>query len=178
MSWIQPSGIGVKIPSGNRVIITTNITILSHDNMPCGFITDFTPDSTRRVERVRILAASSAGRVVEQVPGPEDITLRVNGFAIYDATLLGIITKGSHTTPIDIFHCLNTQYIPFNITIEEIHPVPGGGTNDTIVTLFGDCWLANYSHPISIRNLYITETATIQPSYCKTLVPATESDVP
>lgn len=165
MSWKQPSGIGVQIPDSNQVVITTNISILNHDNEAVGFITDFTPETTRNVERIRVIAASTAGRVVEQVPGPEDLTIRATGFAIYDYTLLGLLTEGIGTSPEKIFHCLNTQYIPFNISIEETHPQD---TGKVITTIFGNCWLLNYSHPISIRNLYIAETATIQPSYCHT----------
>lgn len=165
MPWRQPQGIGVKIPEQNKLIISTSITILDTDNTEIGFITELSYSTTRRVERIRMLYATAAGRVVEQVPAPEDLTLTVNGFALYEQTLPGALTEGTENHAGKIFHALNTQYIPFNITIEETHPV----TNDTVVVLFGDCWMTDFSHPMRLADVYITETATVQPSYVKTL---------
>lgn len=171
MAWRQPQGIGVKIPEQNKLIIIPSITIYDTDNVEIGFITDLTPDSTRNVERIRILYAGAAGRVVEQVPGVEDWTIRCTGFALYEQTLPGALTQGTGANK--IFHSLNSQYIPFKITIEEVHPITG----DTITTEFGDCWLTAYSHPISVRNLHVAETATIQPAWVHTIEPSTQLEI-
>lgn len=171
MPWKQPFGIGVKIPTDNKVIVTTSISILDNDNREIGFITEFTYDTTRRVERIRVLYAGAAGRVVEQVPGPEDLTLRCTGFSLYDQTLPGALTQGTDTNK--IFHALASQFNPFKISVEQIHPV----TDDTITIEFGGCWISDFSHPIRQADLYVAETATIQPSWIHTIEPSTQEEV-
>lgn len=171
------AGIGVRIPSSNQVIVTSGIDIYS-GNVKLGFIVSISLEGSRRVERIRELRAWTAGRIVEQVPGPEDLTIRANGYALYTKTLLGLLTRGTvPTPPPDIFHSLNLQYLPFDIHVEEIHPVD---PTKKIKVVYGGCYITSYSHPIAIRDLYITETATLQPQYVLTEYPDSEAsyDIP
>lgn len=165
------AGPGVRIPTTNNVIIPPSISILSMDGQEIGLISDIDITSTRRVERIRVVKASAAGRVVEQTPAPEDLSIRCTGFALYTSTLIGSLIKGSEGANA-VFHSLNTQYQLFWIKVKEVHPV----SQKTIITQYGDCWLTDYSHPISIRNLYIAETATVQPSWVKTVEVSDEGE--
>lgn len=159
-------GSGVMIPKTNKIIVTTSITIYGHDGKIMGYITDFTPDSARRVERIRHASFADAGRVIEQVPAPEDLTLRVTGFALYESSLVGRISRGvPEQEPDTVFFSLNDQSYPFTIELEHKHPADAGNTYQI---LFGECLLTAHSHPWAIRNLYIAQTATVQPAWVET----------
>lgn len=166
------AGIGVRIPSQNQIVISTGITIYS-GNKEIGFILSMSLEGSRRVERARELRAWTAGRVVEQILGPEDLTIRASGYALYQKNILGLLTQGTQPVPPpSIFHSLNLQYIPFDIHVEEVHPV---NTAKRVKVIYGNCQITSYTHPIAIRDLYVTETCNIQPAYVLTEYPESEA---
>jgi hypothetical protein len=153
---------GVKIPTTNKVVIPTSITISigGGPNPIVGFIQDLTFDTTRRIERVRELSATRAGRIREQVPAPEDITVTGTGFCLYESNVLKQIAYQGTVQPItDVWFALTNQCIPFDVFIEETHPL----TNEGFLITLEQCWLARYSHPIRIGDLMISETFDLQP---------------
>jgi hypothetical protein len=156
-------GSGVMIPKTNKVVIVPSITIYGNDGKEIGFITDFTPDSARRVERIRHASFTDAGRVIEQVPAPEDLTLRVTGFSLYQSSMIGRLAHGvPELEPDLLFVSLNEQAYPFTLEMSHTHP---DDTSQMFRLIFGECWMTAFSHPWSIRNLYIAQTATLQPSW-------------
>jgi hypothetical protein len=159
------AGVGVRLPESNKIVIPTSVSIRNKLGLEVGFVSDINPETTRRVERIRALKASAAGRVLEQCPAPEDTTIRCTGFALYTYTIMGLLTEGVEGCP-KVYHALNTQHIQFNVKVEEDHPHPD--VEDKIITVYGDCWITNYGRTLSIRNLYITETCVIQPSWILT----------
>lgn len=165
---------GLKVPERNRIIVTPAITILS-EGQEIGFITDITPETTRRVERIRHLNFADAGRIVEQVPAPSDFTLRVNGFSLYASTLMARISgqrTGDEETPdvtetdpggiILVENWLDSLLFDVNWVIK--HPTKD---NVNYTVIFGDCVMVSHSQTVSIRNLYVTATATIQPTWLR-----------
>ena len=170
---------GVKIPLKNKIIIPSS-TLISIAGATVGFIQDLTYDTSRRVERIRELNAPRAGRVVEQVPSPEDITANGTGFCLYESNVISRIAKGATMAGItDVFFTITSQYIPFDVFITETHPLTGAGFR----IILENCWLVRYSHPIRVGDLMISETFEIQPQAVnsenitdKTTVP-TEGDI-
>lgn len=155
---------GVKIPTTNRVVIPTSI-LISIAGAPVGFIQDLTYDTSRRVERIRELNAPRAGRIVEQIPSPEDITANGTGFCLYESNVISRIAKGATMSSItDVFFTITSQYIPFDVFLTETHPLTGSGFRVTLE----NCWLVRYSHPIRVGDLMISETFEIQPQAVNT----------
>ena len=150
---------GVKIPTTNRVVIPTSI-LISIAGSAVGFIQDLTYDTSRTIERIRELNAPRAGRVVEQVPGVENITANGTGFCLYESNVISRIAKGATMSSItDVFFTITSQYIPFDVFITETHPLTGSGFRVTLE----NCWLVRYSHPVRVGDLMISETFEIQP---------------
>ena len=161
---VSTKGYGIGLPSSNRVVSPFSVTIYDADGIEIGFITDFTPDSTRRLERVRHLNAYDAGRIIEQVPGPEDPSISVSGFVLYSddvANPQSLIGRLTRELGVAVFEALNQQRIPFTIVKEVIHPATGAGYK----VIYHECWLARYSETWSVRNLVVTGSASIQPTY-------------
>lgn len=162
--FVTLKGYGVGIPPSNKVIIPFSLTIYDLEGNEVGFITDLSYDTSRRVERIRHLNAFDAGRIIEQAPSPEDYTLSATGFSLYTNDLANpqsVIGRLTKETGIAVFECLNQQKIPFNIVKEVVHPATGTGYQ----TIFYECWLTRYSEAFATRNVVVTGTASIQPSY-------------
>lgn len=173
MPW-QKAGIPIGIPRTNLVIPTPLITVYatSAGGVEVGYVSDLNYTTTRRAERVRHLNFTDAGRVIEQVPAPEDLTLNATGFALFKSTLLGRIIEGGTDAEgaNKVFHSLNTQKYPFDIEVYAEHPATG----DKVLVIFLGCWVTNFASPISIRNVFIAQTVTLQPSNIKTVEPEEE----
>ncbi len=150
---------GVKIPESNKVVVATSISVLNSDGEEIGFIQELSPSSTRRVERIRDLSATRAGRVIEQIPSPEDISLTGRGLCLYEKSALKLIT-GYSPEGHDVWFAITHQYIPFDIKVTTIHPATKKGW----YIVFENCWLASYSTTYRVGELFIAETFTIQPS--------------
>ena len=166
-------GDGVAIPNGNRVVISTTIDVLDDTANPIGFVQSLNRTDTRRVDRIRHLGAVEAGRTIEQAPGPEDLTLRVTGFALYSegvANKRGMLFErlvplvgeelGS-LTPNILLKSLHSQVIPFEVTERWTQPA----SRNVSSVLYGDCLLTNFTHPVNITTITITEEAQLQPTF-------------
>ncbi len=154
----QNAAAGVSIPESHRTVISTSIDIFDHDGNNIGYIQSITPSQTRNVTPVRHINSIDAGRIVEAAPGPANYTMNVNGFALYDAQNDGsLIQRIGGSVTAQAMKSLEEQSIPFNIVITETHPATGNETK----SVYHDCWLTNYSHPVNIGSALIAETATI-----------------
>jgi hypothetical protein len=152
---------GLRIPVTNKVVVPTSASIYAGVEgtlKKIGFIQEISYDSTRTVERIREISATRAGRVIEQVPKPEDMTVRCSGLALYESNSLSQLCGENEP-----FFALNHQYIPFDVEILEYHPISSVTPRGFKVVLQG-CWLSQYSHPLRIRDMYITESASLQPT--------------
>lgn len=173
-------GDGVAIPTTNKVVISTTVDVLDDDGNPMGFIQSLNRTDTRRVDRLRELSATSAGRTVEQSPGPEDLSVRVTGFAIYAVggikgslldrllqPVLGSALRGNQVLAPSpqggsLIKSINSQQVPIQVTERFVHPAsPGAETG----ILYGDCMLTNYSHPVAIGTINIAEEVQLQPRF-------------
>ena len=148
---------GVKIPESNQVVVPTSTSILDDVGEEIGFISDISEDVTRRIERIREISASRAGRVREMVPGPEDLSLSGTGFALYESNVLLGLSKNV-VSPKEIFRALSHQWTPFSVEITDIHPASGLG----IVVTYSGCMIERYGRASRIGDLLITETFSIQ----------------
>lgn len=153
---IQTRGDGVSIPTSNQVVISTTVDVLDDEGFNIGFIQTINRTDARPTELIRHLDASDAGRILEQSPGVETNTLNLTGFALYNSgvdrrSLLNRMV-GARSSP---FRSLNSQQIPFEITEQWTQPA----SNARGQTLYGDCMLTNYTRPVNIGAVTITETA-------------------
>lgn len=156
---IQTRGDGVSIPESNQVVISTTVDVLDDEGFNIGFLQNINRTDDRPTDAIRHLDASDAGRMLEQAPGVENNTLTLTGFALYNTgvnrrSLLNRII-GASSSP---FRSLNSQQIPFEITEQWTHPA----SNARGQTLYGDCMLTNYSRPVNIGNITISETANVK----------------
>ena len=151
---------GVRIPETNKVVVITSITVFDTEGQEIGFIQELSPSSTRRVERIRDLSATRAGRVIEQVPSPEDLTVTGRGLCLYEQSVLRLITGFKPENTYDVWFALTHQFIPFNVVVDVKHPV----TNKGWYIMFSRCWLTSYGVTYRVGELFVAETFTFQPS--------------
>lgn len=153
----------VGVPDTNLAVVSSSVDVFDTDGLNIGFMQQITRTDTRQVTRIRHLDSFDAGRIVEQVPMPEDLSLNVMGFALYNrgSDKQSLINRigGSGSAR---FKSLNSQQIPFNLLEEWTHPA---NPNNRGQTYYLGCWLTNYSRPINIGTVTVAETATIQPSW-------------
>lgn len=138
------------------MVISTTVDVLDDEGFNIGFLQSISRTDARPTESVRHLDASDAGRILEQAPGVETNTLNLTGFALYNSgvdrrSLLNRVV-GANSAP---FRSLNSQQLPFEITEQWTHPA----SNARGQTLYGDCMLTNYTRPVNIGTVTITETA-------------------
>lgn len=153
---LQTRGDGVSIPEQNQVIISTSIDVLDEDGFNIGFLSQITRTDARPTEAIRHLDSIDAGRIIERSPSPENVTLALTGFALYNngadkRSMLNRLAPGGSA-----FRSLNSQQLPFEITERWTHPTTGSVGE----TLYGDCLLTNYSRPVNIGTVTIAETAS------------------
>jgi len=166
---VSTKGYGIGIPPTNKVVIPFSLTIYDLEGNEVGYMISLTYDTTRRVERIRHLNAFDAGRIIEQAPAPEDYTASGEGFTLYTDDLANpqsVIGRLTKETGIAVFECLNQQRIPFNIVKQVVHPATGVGYE----TIFYECWLARYSETFATRNIVVSATVSIQPTYVESRI--------
>lgn len=152
-------GDGVAFPKSNRVINSTQIDILDTKGFRIGFIVELTENGTRRVDRVRELSSATAGRVVEQQPGVEDVNLTIAGYSLYD---ISQTDRGSliHRlgSAMSAARSLMGQREPFHIVRVQVHP----GTGQRDVVRYMECWLTSYSETRNINTTIQIDRAAAQ----------------
>jgi hypothetical protein len=132
--------------------------VLDDNGFNIGFLQQLSRTDARPTTPIRHLDSSDAGRMIEQSPFVESNTLNVTGLALYNTgidrrSLLNRIAGVGAAK----FRSLNSQHEPFEITERWTHP----GTQAVGSTLYGDCYLTNYTRPVNIGTVNITETANI-----------------
>jgi hypothetical protein len=156
-------GSPVGLASTNQTVISTTVTVYDQDGNEIGFMQQINRSDSRPTFKIRHLNAQDAGRIVEQQPGVEDYTLNVTGFGLYNQTDVArnsLLNRLPGSTALK-FKVLNDQFIPFAIKETETHPA----TQATNTTLYLGCYLTNFTKPISIQTVTITESATVVPSW-------------
>jgi len=161
---VSQKGYGIGLPQSNKVISPLSLTIFDLQGNEVGFITDLSYETTRTVERIRHLNAFDAGRIIEQVPVPENFTVSGTGYSLYTDRLSNpqsVIGRLTQELREAVFEVLNAQRIPFNVVKE----VSNFQTGITVKTIFFDCWLTRFSEGFSVRNAVVTASFSFQPSY-------------
>ena len=171
MGWTS-RGVVLATPDTNIIVVPFSISIIADGAaVEIGFIDRIDYATRRTVDRKRHLCQSDAGRVVEQVPLPEDMTLTATGLGLYNSSIIGRLTGQAPGRKIEsayaLFHTLHSQAYPFEIEVQAVHP---GDDNQKFTIIYGECWLTDFGMPINIGDSSIAETATIQPSWGETLV--------
>lgn len=164
-------GDGVGLAESNRSVISTSIDLYDQNGNLVGYATQANRTDNRTVERVRHLSSSDAGRTIEQAPGPEDVSLDVNGFALYNTpqldgqfphySLAARLSKGTDLPAIGgeyLFKSINSQRTPFNLRVEEVHPQ----TQARSITVYFNCMLLTYTKPMNLGAITLAETCRIQ----------------
>lgn len=138
-----------------KVLLPTRVSILDRDGFAIGYITGFTPTLARPTEKIRHIGHADAGRVLEQAPRVEDISMSVTGFALYNTVNEkgSLIQRLGAWNPVQTLASLQEQHYGFTILHVEKDP----RNNNTVdAREYEDCWLQNYS-----RNFNITGGATV-----------------
>lgn len=153
---LQTRGDGVSIPEDNQVVISTSVDVLDEEGFNIGFLQQINRTDARTTEPIRHLDSIDAGRIIERAPAPENVSINLTGFALYNLaadkrSLLNRIQAGAQA-----FRSLNSQQLPFEMTERWTHPATGAIGE----TLYGECLLSNYSRPVNIGTVTIAETAT------------------
>lgn len=170
-------GDGVGIGVQNRATITTSYDVFDDQGNLIGYCTDIDRTDSRTVQRIRHLSSHDAGRTIEQAPGPDEVSLAMTGFALYnkpeqsgDLPHFSLAARLGGLTGTQLFKSLNSQRVAFNIRVEEIHPATGAVSR---VYYFG-CMLTNYTKPISLGNITVAETANVQVAVVDNLATGSE----
>lgn len=149
----------VGIPESNEAQISTSLSIFV-GNEEIGFIESFAPSSTRTIQRLRELSASSGGRVIEMVPHTEDSRITISGYCIYKekAQYLFKRVQPDNVTDDKTFISLMSQRVPFDIVEKATHP----GRDAEVVMVYAGCWCADWSKSVNIANAIIGENLTVE----------------
>jgi len=159
-------GSGVGVGSTHQTVITTSIDIYANGEK-IGFAQDINETSDRPTTRIRHLNAKDAGRVIEQAPGVEDISLTITGFAVYNkanSLIQQLAGRDNFGKAGGVIKCLNDQKIPFDIKKVTLHPSLGAEDKET-VEKFGGCMITRYSRPIGLAGVTISDSVDINVSY-------------
>lgn len=150
---------------GDKVYLTSQITILDEQGNEIGWITDMTENQDRAIEPIRHLNANDAGRILQGAPRPANYTVDVTGFGIYrdsidyeGSTIARLIKNSGNANK--LMKSLEEQKVSFVIKVEVVNP---NGENST--TVYHGCWISRYSKPYSINNAFVAETASIFLTY-------------
>ena len=170
-------GAGVGIGVQNRATITTSYDIFDDQGNLIGYVTDIDRTDTRTVQRIRHLSSHDAGRTIEQAPGPDEVTLSLTGFALYnkpeqsgELPHFSLAARLGGLTGANLFKSLNSQRVAFNIRVEEVHPSTGAVSR----TYYFGCMLTNYTKPVSLGNITVAETASVQVAVVDNLATGSE----
>lgn len=141
------------------VKLVYSYNIIDKDGFLIGYITAINPQKNRTTERIRHIGFADRGRVLEQAPKVEDITINVTGFGLYNDQEDGsIIQRLGGTNTAKAMASLEEQQEGFDIVLEVKNPK----TNLTVdYKVWQDCWLQNHNEPINITTATIAESATI-----------------
>lgn len=169
---LAPSGIGVGVPQQNRTEVSISYDIfLEQSDAPgaiaeaIGFLTDINDNSARPVTPIRHLSSADAGKIIELVPGVENVTLSVTGFALYaknSASRNSIVNRLSGDYGL---YCLNQNKYYFSIKKTVTHPNPPAGYKPTTGVIFRQCLLTGWRRSRSINQATQAEQADIQVSW-------------
>lgn len=157
----MPNSTGVNHGDALSVL---SIDVLDQNGNKIGAINQIAPSFSRPNTRVRDLDADAAGDVKDLVPGVENITISVNGFALrstFDKKrgLLNRIPQASAGSA--AFKSLKDNQIPFDIKEKQTNPRTGA----IYTRVFKNCLLNNYSYSISMQgDVVISESASIDVS--------------
>lgn len=170
-SYVKDTMPGLNLPSSNRIIVGPLVTVFINGE-EIGFITDLNYDVARRGERIRHLNFADAGRIVEQVPAPSDFTLRATGFSLYTSTVLGRIAgikTGSDQDTAEVPPDGGIIVVPewldrLRFDVQEIVKHPNKD-NSSYAIIYGDCLVTNYTRPVSVGRIFISENVTLQPTW-------------
>lgn len=163
---IQTRGDAVSIPDANRVVISTSVDVLDSEGTNIGFLQQISRTDARTMNPIRHLDSVDAGRMLEQSPAPELNTLNITGYAVYNTgqdreSLLNRVTGRAAAGGGQRFRSLNSQFLPFQLIEAWTHPATGARGE----TQYGDCYLTNYTRPVSIATVMIVETANVQATW-------------
>lgn len=159
-------GDGVSIPESNQVVISTSIDVLDDLGFNIGFVQQINRNDARETQPIRHLDSVDAGRILEQAPAPENVTMNFNGFALYNLgvdnrSLLNRIAGSAGSA----FKSLNSQAIPFEVSEAWTHPATGLRGQ----SLYGDVMLTSYSRPVNLGTVTISESCACRVSWVETI---------
>lgn len=165
----------VDMPDTNRVIISTSIDIFTEQGVNIGFMSALTRADNRQTTLIRHLDSVDAGRVVEQAPGPETVTLNCTGYALYMQGSARQSLIHRMVPQVQNWHSLNGQHIPFDIEERATHPAFTRGADPTqgvpapentyFSTTYLGAWLTSYNRPLNVGSVVISETANANVSW-------------
>lgn len=144
----------------------TSFDIVDKNGFLIGYITQFNPSKTRATERIRHISSADAGRVLEQAPRPEDISINITGYSLYNDQEDGSLVQrlvGSSANISKAFASLEEQKEGFDIIVVTRDPETKKAVD---VKIYQDVWLQNQNEPINIAQATVQETATGFASRC------------
>jgi hypothetical protein len=161
-------GVPVKLSDQNLAVVTTSVDLFDDKGALIGYCTGIDRSESRTAQLIRHFSSKDGGRVIEQALGPEAVTLRLTGFSLYNSTseagtvphgtLLDRLSRFPESDPAYVFKSLNSQKIPFTLRYSETHP----GTSKGTKIYFYGCIIINWTHPVSLGNVTVADTASIQ----------------
>lgn len=153
---------GVGQSESAEIQIATSIDIIDDKGNAIGFIQSFNESHNRPTTLIRHLSSADAGRVIEQAPSPDTVTLAVSGFNIYnkqeDGSLIQRLGGGSTQKAMKM---LEEQKAGFSLLIVHRYPA----TNEVVdAIIYQDCWITSQSTPVSVGTVTIAQSANISVS--------------
>lgn len=141
------------------VLLSTSIDIIDEQGYAIGYIQQLSDNDQRPATKIRQIGAQDAGRVIEHAPGVSDITLQVQGFALYnrqeDGSIVQRLGGGNMHTAMKM---LQEQKIGFKLLVVDRDPSTGRAVD---ATEYLDCWFTSKARPINIGQATMVENGNI-----------------
>ena len=160
----------ISIPGSNSAIISTSVDIFAGTTSSMtqiGYAQSISLTDARPTQPIRHLNSYDAGRIVEQAPQPETITLSLVGFEIYNDFLINKLGSAGETS----FHSLADQRTPLTIVEMSTHPAFLKGVASTEgaapkwqIMVYTGCWMTNWTRATNIGTVTVSSTVAITAS--------------
>jgi len=168
---VAPGGFPVSLPQDNRVISSISYDVFlegdgdGDDAEAIGFIVNLSDAYNRNNQRIRHLSSGDGGKVIEIVPGLEDITVNVNGFSLYNTGKENRKNLGARLSGVAGLVMLSQNNEYFTVRVTTTHPNPPTDIAATTGLLYRRCLLKSINNPRDINQIAQAATGVLDVSW-------------
>jgi len=168
---VAPGGFPTSLPQDNRVISSISYDVFlegdgeGDEAEAIGFITNLSDAYNRNNQKIRHLSTGDGGKVIEIVPGLEDITVNVTGFSLYNTGKDNRKNLGARLSGVAGLVMLSQNSEYFSVRVTTTHPNPPDAIAATTGIIYRRCLLKSMNNPRDINQIAQAATATLDVSW-------------